>query len=131
MENQEMYIRAAKIIATCPASRLRFVLATLEKGGVHFTEEELATIKSAIARPSKTATLVERRKVQNREEWKKTDNKYILRLREAYDKGASLTQIGRIVGINKATAYKYLWGRITPSDSIGQRIVDACDSMNL
>ena len=129
MESNEMYIKAAKIIATCPAKRLPAVLSVLEKGGIVFTNEELEKMKLSAAHPSKTDILISNRKEQKKEEWKETDNEYIIRLREAYDKGVSITQISRIVGVNKATAYKYLWGWRTPSRCIGEKIVEACNSL--
>ena len=120
MLDEKTALAAARAIAICPKDRLPYVLATLEKVGIHFDPDDLPVVKPREIK--KTSYLVEQRATQNRDRWLPTDNPYLLKYREAYERGISLTHLGRKVGRQKAAMYQYLYGATSPSPALWEKI---------
>lgn len=129
MTEQELYIKAAKVIASCPTNRLSYVLETLKMGGLEYLDDDVEKIRKTTKAYDKTETLKRNRKDQDHEKWLETDNPYILKLREAYDMGISLTKLGRICGLHKTTLYHYLYAERIPSRETCEMIVKAAFEM--
>ena len=129
MENNESYIKAAKIIASCPKSRLPIVLEILKKGGLDFTEEEIPNISASSSQLRSPSVLKLKRSNQNHPNWKPTSNPHIVKLREAYNEGISLTELGRRVHLHKTTLYQYLYGNSEPDRFVADEIVYAIFDM--
>ena len=129
MTQQELYLKAAKIIAACPKNRLQFVLETLNKGGLEFLDDDVEKIRKSTVPYDKTEHLKRNRKDQDHEKWLETDNPYILKLREAYDMGISLTRLGRACGLHKTTLYHYLYAERIPSRETCEMIIKAAFEM--
>ena len=116
-------VLAAKAIAVCPKNRLPYVLAALEKAGLNIEEDDLPKLRTKEI--NKTQYLIDSRSEQSREKWKPTDDPYLLKYREAYERGISLTHLGRKVGRQKAAMYQYLYGNTTPNTALWGKIFDA------
>ena len=129
MDEKQVYLKAAKIIASCPKERLPYVLKTLEQGGIAFDSDEIAKMCASISGSDRTSSLIASRADINMTEWIPTTNYCILQMREAYKKGLSLTKLGRKVGLNRTTLFKYLRAYITPKPSTSRKIIEALSEM--
>lgn len=123
MANNNDYLKAARIVANCPRGRLPEVLAILKSGGIEIDQDEVQRQRNAIGR--KKSTLQSKRSEQARGRFLDTDDPCALKLREAYDLGISFTHLGRIVGLDKSTLYKYLYAERFPTNSMKEKIIAA------
>ena len=120
------YIKAAKILARCPKDRFEMVIDVLSQSGIDMTAvKEFAGQMTACRRDS----LKEQRAMATKEKWKDTDNEIALLLRNKYEAGLSLSEIGRRTGLDKATVYRYLWGERNPSRYSAEAIKKAVAEM--
>ena len=129
MDEKQLYINAAKIISSCPKERLPYVLKTLEDGGISFDSEEIKEMCRAVSWRDRTVSLTASRSVADTSNWSETTNPCILKLREAYKVGISLTKLSRMVGLNRSTLYKYLYASIIPNRGISVRIMEAINEL--
>lgn len=123
MENTDAYLWAARIIASCPKYKIPMVLEFLRKGGVEFTDDEVRSLTGADSQHRSKSALKTKRAIQDHPNWKPTDNPHIIKLREAYNEGLSLTELGRRVGLHKTTLYQYLYGNTEPNGMMADEIV--------
>ena len=129
MDDKQIYLKAAKIIASCPKERLPYILKTLEQGGIVFDSTEIESLCASISGSDRTSSLIESRAEIDMNEWTATTNPCILKMREAYKKGLSLTKLGRKVHLNRTTLFKYLRAYNTPKPTMGRKIIEAIDEM--
>lgn len=125
--NAEMYLKAAKLIASCPRDRLELVLQVLEKGGIEF--ERLDEILERMSAEEKKAIYGKRKNDDKRDNWLKSDNAITLLLREAYDKNVSMTVISNLSGVHRVTLYKYLRGVLAPGAKTSTAIKEAIEKI--
>lgn len=125
MQDKSVYLKAARIVANCPKSRLPEVLGILKQGGIEIDLDEVERQKNSVGR--KKTTLQSQRSEQTKEKFRDTDDPCVLKLREAYDLGLSFTHLGRIVGLDKSTIYKYLYADRLPAKAMKAKIVAAID----
>lgn len=125
MTSNNDYLKAARIVANCPKGRLPEVLAILKSGGIEIDQNEVQRQRNSIGR--KKSTLQSKRSEQARERFLDTDDPCALKLREAYDLGISFTHLGRIVGLDKSTLYKYLYAERFPAHAMKGKIIAAID----
>ena len=129
MNEKQTYLNAAKIIATCPKARLPYVLKILEQGGIAFDSDEIAKMCDDLSGSDRTSSLISSRADIDMTEWTQTTNCCILKMREAYKKGLSLTKLGRKVGLNRTTLFKYLRAYIVPKPATSRKIIEALSEM--
>lgn len=129
MADKNDYLKAARIVANCPKNRLPEVLAILKQGGIEIDLEEAKRQRNAVGR--KKSTLQSQRSEQEKEKFIDTDDPCVLKLREAYDLGISFTHLGRIVGLDKTTLYKYLYAERLPSFAMKEKIIAAVNDWEL
>lgn len=121
MNDNEKYLEAARLIAECKPSKLQHVLAVLRQGGFDVGDEEIEIAKRNIR--ERTDWLINARSQNENESWEKTDDTDVLLLREAFKNGASLTVIGNIAGVNRASVYKFLYAKKKPTPHMRERIM--------
>lgn len=125
MRDKSVYLKAARIVANCPKSRLPEVLGILKQGGIEIDLDEVERQKNSVGR--KKTTLQSQRSEQAKEKFLDSNDPCVLKLREAYDLGLSFTHLGRIVGLDKSTLYKYLYAVRLPSVAMKSRIIAAIE----
>jgi predicted DNA-binding transcriptional regulator AlpA len=125
MDDKSVYLKAARIVANCPKSRLPEVLGILKQGGIEIDAEEVNRQRNVVGK--KKSTLQSQRSEQSKEKFHDTDDPCVLKLREAYDLGLSFTHLGRVVGLDKSTIYKYLYADRLPSPAMKTKIITAID----
>lgn len=129
MAEKNEYLKAARIVANCPKNRLPEVLAILKQGGIEIDTGEVQKQRNAVGK--KKSTLQSQRSEQAKEKFVDTDDPFVLKLREAYDFGISFTHLGRIVGLDKSTLYKYLYATRLPSFAMKEKIIAAINDWEL
>lgn len=127
MTKEEIYLKAAKVIATCSPSRLPIVLETLNRGGFEFSEED---IKNAKVNFSSHKALKDRRKDKMQVVWQDSDDPCVLQMRDAYEKGLSLTVLSRATEISRPLLYYYLRGERRIPENRKEIISDALTELN-
>lgn len=125
--NAEVYLKAAKLIASCPRDRLELVLQVLEKGGIEF--ERLDEILERMSVGEKKVIYGRRPNDNKRDNWLESDNAVTLLLREAYDKNVSMTVISNLSGVHRVTLYKYLRGLTQPNYKTSAAITEAIEKI--
>lgn len=102
------YLKAAKIVSTCPASRLPYVLELLAQSGI-----ELENMEEAIqaAKVTKRKGIYSRKNGFNKtDKWGDSTDMTVIRLKKAYLDGISFTALGKLSGVNRVSLYKYVEG---------------------
>ena len=123
MEFTEAYVKAAKIIATCPRERLPMVRELLLKVGIEITEEEVKL--ALLTDRDRTPTLARSRTEIDTSSWLPSEDPLVLSLRDAFQRGISLTKVGREVGVHRTTMYRYLKGLAPIKAANRRRLKDA------
>lgn len=129
MDEKQIYLKAAKIIASCPKARLPYVLKTLEEAGVTFNDRDIRDMLSVASGKDRTSTLAASRASLDMSDWISTTNPCVLKMREAYKQGLSLTTLSRKVNLNRSTLFKYLRAYIIPNHYASAAIMEALDTM--
>ena len=126
------YLAAAKVVAECKPSRLPQVLAILKQGGIDVPAADVkAAYAKIVAIPSDEERRKDKRKTEGHREWDETDNEAILRLREAYDAGASFTELSRLTGITRTTLYRYMYGELADNPTRDKHILAVLGKLHL
>lgn len=120
------YLKAAKVIATCPTDRLPAVIDVLSQSGIDMSK---AYELIPITKDRKTESLKFSRERISRENWVDTGNATSLLLREAFEEGLSLTAIAKEIGANKSTVYRCMYGTYNPSEYMSRKIKEAVEKM--
>ena len=129
MDEKQVYLKAAKIIASCPKSRLPYVLKTLEAADITFNDREIRDMLSIASGKDRTSALAASRASLDMSEWIATSNPCVLKMREAYKQGLSLTTLSRRTNLNRSTLFKYLRAYIIPSPTTSALIIEALNTM--
>lgn len=120
-------IRVAKILATCPANRLKYVVDILEAGGYEIDEGVLKYAWSENQTRSQTARVSMRKKKSCK--WKETHDDDVLFLRSAYIDGINLSALSKMTGIARETIYRYMRMDRIPTPDYASALRDAIDSL--
>lgn len=123
MKTDEAYVRAAKIISSCPKSRLPAVIALLEKSGLEIGELEKQTL--LVKQPDHRFVLKSKRTDTPKPRWLSTNNECILKLREAYNDGISMTELARTLELGRSSVFRYLYAEVIPNDIMQEKILEA------
>ena len=116
MEKSAMYLKAARIVAKCPRSKLQQVMALLKEAGVEIDATPIQNEDNQ-KRRSANDKRAERRKNEYGEDFWKADNDFLQIMRDAYAEGISFTQLSRLTGLSRVSLYRYLHGEFTPCES--------------
>ena len=107
MKNKnEDAIKIAKIIATCPSNRLKYVVGILEAGGYEVDDGLLKEAGRAGLAQMMAARYSMRKKKSC--EWEETNDDDVLFLRSAYFDGINLSALSKLTGIARETIYRYM-----------------------
>jgi ribosomal protein L21 len=114
-------MKIAKLLATCPSSRLPLVIDFLKQSGFDVDSSIVeADKKSALT--SKTERRKKSRQRTGHSDWYSSDDKTVRALRYAYEKGVSFTDVSRKGGTCRTQLYKYLAGVDIPAPATGELI---------
>ena len=117
-------MKIAKLLATCPSSRLPIVVDFLKQSGFEVDSSIVeADKKSALT--SKTERRKKSRKRTGHSTWYDSDDKTVHALRYAYESGVGFTDISRKSGTCRTQLYKYLAGVDIPAPVTGELIRNA------
>lgn len=123
MKLDEAYVRAAKTLATCPKSRLPAIIALFEKSGLEIGETEKQILLSE--KKNRHAILKSKRTDAPKPRWLPTNNECIIKLREAYDDGISMTELARTLELGRSSVFRYLYAEVIPNDIMQEKILEA------
>jgi DNA-binding phage protein len=117
-----------QIVVNCPKRKIQKVVALLYDMGATATNEVLL---SCTAR--RTSQMMEKRK-ENRaleyaDEFWKTDNEFVQKMRDAYADGISFTKLSRFTGLTRTTLYRYLHGESFPNEIDARNVLDGIDAI--
>lgn len=126
MGNELDYTKAAHIIAVCPKSRLGVVASTLSAAGYEIDYSALLKLVKTDGRGS-AESLRKRHGVGKKKDWNPSTNEVTLKLREAHEAGVNISELSRMVGLDRVTLYHYLWGTRKPSEKNGKAVLDAIE----
>lgn len=127
MKAEEMSLRAAKILATCPKERIPMIAEIFKASGVVIRDEDIQCF--AKTHTERVNTLKENREDIDTSSWMPTTDKCALRLREAFMDGISMTSLANKVGLHRTLLYKYMWGVLKPKPKRAYAIMEAADEM--
>lgn len=127
-KNKGDALEIARIIATCPKSRLKYVLSVLEQAGYSVDNELIEEEKKSLS-VGKAERLRESRSSGSHVEWLESTNPATIALRDAYNAGVSFSEIASKVNISRPSLYMYLRGERVPSASIEQSILSATSEL--
>lgn len=103
------YVEAARIIATCPKSRLPMVLEILRQSGIEIQPEPEAVVYRT-PEDVRKGWLKEKRETEGRVGKGYPDSGTWILLKRAYDEGVSFIELSRRTGIHKTALYHFLHG---------------------
>lgn len=127
MKKDELFYKAAKLVATCPKDRLELVLEVLQKGEV--TTDGFDEIIEKIKKDKRQSVYERRKGDEKRDLWKTSDNPVTILLRKAYNRNISMTSISRLSGVHRVTLYKYMRGLTTPGERVSSAITNAVNEI--
>lgn len=123
--NIDDYLKAAKIVSTCPRERLPYVLEIISKSGIEISEVE-NLIEESKADGMKRAYLKKSGFV-SKKEWLFSPNPTVRRLQKAYNDGISFTVLGKISEVQRTTLYRYIYGERNMKAEHESKINEALD----
>ena len=124
MLDTDAVLKALKLYATCPKSRLPEVVEMLRKLGMDVPVSDVTMNEKLDHRD----VLVRKRADQPTPKWVHSDDETVNLIRQAYFKGISLVALARTLGMHKTTLYQYMYGYHTiPAYTAGQITRAICD----
>lgn len=122
------YLKAARILATCPKRRLPMVVKLLRESGVEVDESILDAEED-----SREALKMERRGGRRESlyapEFWKSDDEFVFTLRNAFERGIGISKLSRETGISRTSLYRYLHEESRPAESDMKCILDGIDKI--
>ena len=127
--NMDDYLKAAKIISTCPKNRLPFVLEVISKSGIDVPEIEKMLKKSLAA--EKKSLYSKKDGFKSEKELEPSDDDTIRRLQKAYYEGISFTVLARVADMERTVLYRYIYGERKMKEAHAEKINNALDKIYL
>lgn len=126
MKENELVLKAAKVLSTCPRERIPMIADIFKTYGIEIHDEYIQQFAEPQARKN---GLKEKRADMDTSSWRQTDDKCALKLREAFTEGVSMTELSRRVGIHRVNLYKYLWGVRIATPKASSMIIQEIDKL--
>lgn len=130
---QNDYLEAARLVAECKPSRLKYVLEILRQGGIEIPEEVIMQTKQEHEASERSGIMSRRQDREKRydKRWVKTDDPIILTLREAYLSGYKISEIAEASNITRTALYEYMVGRRQYSCFIEDRFIEGFKTLGI
>lgn len=125
--NMEDYLKAAKIVSTCPRDRLPYVLDIISKSGIEISDVE-KIIEESKTDGMKRAYL-KKSGFASKKEFLFSPDPTVRRLQKAYNDGISFTVLGKISEIQRTTLYRYIYGERNIKAEHESKINEALDKI--
>ena len=129
MKVEELSVKAAKILANCPRERIPMIANLFKDSGVVIRDEDIKYFTQT--QNEKKETLKENRANMDTSSWLPTKEGSVLRLREAFMDGISMTALSKKVGVHRTSLYKYMRGASFPTVDRQLRVMKALDEMGV
>lgn len=122
------YLRAARLLATCPQKRLKEVVRLLRESGIEIDDDFLRE-EEYDKESLKMSRRMNRRKGEYENTFWESDDDFMVALLNAYKRGIGITKLSRATGVSRTTIYRYLHRESYPSESDKKCILSGIEEL--